>query len=177
VTNPLFESVDALLDALARGAHANDEPDLDVLSHSLQCGHLLRTEHDDAELAIAGLVHDVWDAVAPGDHVDHDRRGAALIEPLLGPRVATLVAGHVEAKRYLVAMDARYTSALSLRSSATLVAQGHAMTTEEARAFEANDLFDSLVTLRRADERAKVPGATVPQLAEWRSLLLQLTTR
>jgi predicted HD phosphohydrolase len=177
VTVAPFESVDALLNALARGKNANDEPNLDVLSHSLQCAHLLRTENNDAELATAGLVHDVWDAVAPGDHTDHDTRGAALVAPLLGSRVATLVAGHVQAKRYLVTMDAHYRDALSGRSTVTLAAQGDAMTGDEARAFETTYMFEALIALRRADERAKVPGAAVPPLAEWRSLLLQVAAR
>ena len=172
-----FESVDALIDALALGTHAHDEPDLDVLSHSLQCGHLLRNEQDDLELAVAGLVHDVWDAAAPGDHTDHDTRGAALVEALLGSRVATLVAGHVQAKRYLVVNDARYRDELSSRSTVTLAAQGDAMTDDEARAFEATETFEALITLRRADERAKIPGAVVPPLDEWRPLLMQLATR
>jgi predicted HD phosphohydrolase len=177
VTVAPFESIDALLAALASGAHAHDEPNLDVLSHSLQCGHLLHTEQDDLELAVAGLVHDIWDATSPGDHTDHDTRGAALVEPLLGSRVATLVAGHVQAKRYLVAMDARYRNGLSDRSSVTLAAQGDAMTDDEVRDFEASPGWETLVLLRRADERAKVPGAVVPPLAEWRASLLQLTTR
>jgi predicted HD phosphohydrolase len=174
VTVAPFESVDALLDALARGSDANDEPNLDVLAHSLQCGQLLQRETDDADLVVAGLVHDIWDAAAPGDHTDHDTRGAALVAPLLGSRVATLVAGHVQAKRYLVTMDARYRNALSGRSVVTLAAQGDAMTDDEARAFEATEMFDAVIALRRADERAKVPGAVVPPLAEWRPLLLQV---
>jgi predicted HD phosphohydrolase len=177
VTVTPFESVDVLIDALVLGANEHDEPNLDVLSHSLQCGHLLRTEQDDPELAVAGLVHDVWDAVEPGDHADHAARGAELVAPLLGWRVATLVAGHVHAKRYLVSVDARYRDALSDRSRATLLAQGNAMTDDEARAFEATEIFDALIALRQADERAKVPGALVPPLVEWRPLLLQLAAR
>jgi predicted HD phosphohydrolase len=167
-----FASVDTLLAALAAGATANDEADLDVLSHSLQCGHRLRTEHpDDADLAIAGLVHDVWDAVSGGDHTDHDTRGAALVEPLLGPRVARLVAGHVAAKRYLVATDAAYRDQLSGRSTDTLRAQGGALDDAERDGLAASPDFEAMLTLRRADERAKVPGAAVPDLASWRDLL------
>ena len=62
-----------------------DEPTLDGLAHALQCGAILRVEHpDDPELAVAGLVHDIADIVYPDDHTDHDRRGAELVEPLLG---------------------------------------------------------------------------------------------
>jgi predicted HD phosphohydrolase len=172
-----FASVDELLDALAAGATVNDEPDLDVCSHSLQCGQLLRVEHaDDPELAVAGLVHDVWDAVS-ADHDDHDRRGAALVEPLLGARVARLVAGHVLAKRYLVARDPAYGDGLSGRSTATLAFQGGKLDDHEAAALEASRDFEAIIALRRADERAKVPGASVPGLPSWRELLLAVSAR
>ena len=168
-----FPDVDALLAALADGTRANDEPELDVLAHSLQCGHLLRTEHpDDTELAIAGLVHDVWDAVVPGDHDDHDTRGAVLVEPLLGARVARLVAGHVTAKRYLVATDASYGARLSGRSTDTLGRQGGALDAAEIASLSESPDFAATLTLRRADERAKVRGAVVPGLDSWRDVLL-----
>jgi predicted HD phosphohydrolase len=167
-----FASVDEVLTALAAGATANDEADLDVLAHSLQCGHLLRTEHPaDADLAVAGLVHDVWDAVSGGDHADHDARGAALVEPLLGPRVARLVAGHVVAKRYLVATDAAYRDQLSGRSTDTLQVQGGALDDAERDQLARSPDFEAMLTLRRADERAKVLGARVPGLDAWRDLL------
>ena len=78
-------TVDDLVTLLARGARVRDEPELDGLAHALQCAAILRAEHpDDAELAVAGLVHDISDIAHPDDHTDHDRRGAALVGPLLG---------------------------------------------------------------------------------------------
>ena len=78
-------SVPDLVALLARGAGVRDEPELDGLAHALQCGAILRAEHpDDPELAVAGLVHDIADIAYPDDHTDHDRRGATLVEPLLG---------------------------------------------------------------------------------------------
>src|SRR5262245_8425596 len=123
-TRPLT-SVDDCLVTLARGADARDEAHIDVLAHSLQCGAILLDEHpDDLELAIAGLLHDIADAVTPDDHRGHDQRGAALVRPLFGDRVAKLVASHVIAKRYLVSTEPGYRDRLSTRSVATLVAQG-----------------------------------------------------
>ncbi len=173
-----FETVDDLLTALARGAAAHDEPGFDVLAHSLQCGALLRAEHpDDPELAAAGLVHDVWDAVVPDDHRDHETRGAALVEPLLGARTARLVAGHVLAKRYLVATERGYADGLSARSFDTLAEQGGALDDDALANVARSRDFDAMVALRRADERAKVPGAVVPDLSSWRDLLLQVSRR
>lgn len=160
-----------MLAALAAGARAFDEPGLDALSHALQCGDLLRREHPaDPQLAVAGLVHDVADAVSP-DHTDHERRGAALVAPLLGPRVAKLVGAHVVAKRYLVATDPTYRARLSDRSAETLAQQGEALDARLVRSLARAPDLDAILALRRADERAKVPGAVVPALDAWRDLL------
>jgi predicted HD phosphohydrolase len=173
-----FEHVDDVLTALARGVDTHDEPGFDVLAHSLQCADLLGREHpDDPELVVAGLLHDLWDAVSPNDHADHEARGAALVEPLFGVRVAELIGGHVRAKRYLVAVDAAYRDALSSRSVATLSVQGDALDATEIRDFEVSTLADALVRLRRADERAKVPGAPVAPLASWRDLCIHVSGR
>src|SRR5207247_10325159 len=102
-------SVSDLVALLARGWGVRDEPELDGLAHALQCAAVLREQHpDDIELAVAGLVHDIADIAYPNDHADHDRRGAELVGPLLGARVARLVGAHVIAKRYLVTTDPAY---------------------------------------------------------------------
>ena len=168
-------TVDDLVTLLARGARVRDEPELDGLAHALQCAAILRAEHpDDAELAVAGLVHDISDIAHPDDHTDHDRRGAALVEPLLGPRVARLVGAHVLAKRYLVSTDPAYRSRLSVRSIETLAAQGDALADAELAALRADPDRDAILELRRADERAKDPTARVPDLESWRTLLAEV---
>src|SRR5262245_57166340 len=164
-------SVDELVELLARGSAVRDEPELDGLAHALQCAAILRAEHpDDAELAVAGLVHDISDIAHPDDHTDHDRRGAALVEQLLGPRVARLVGAHVVAKRYLVTTDPAYRGQLSRRSIETLAAQGDALADTELAALSADPDRDAILELRRADERAKDPNARVPGLDSWRPL-------
>jgi predicted HD phosphohydrolase len=165
-------SVPDLMDLLARGSLVRDEPSLDGLAHALQCGAILTTEHpDDPELAVAGLVHDVSDIAYPDDHSDHDRRGAELVEPLLGPRVARLVAAHVVAKRYLVSTDPAYRAQLSRRSAETLAMQGDALPDGDLAALAADPDLEAILELRRADERAKDPAAQVPGLDEWRARL------
>ena len=168
-------SVDELLALLARGAEVYDEPDVDALSHALQCGALLRHEHpDDPELAVAGLVHDISDIADPDDHRDHDRRGAELVRPLLGDRVAALVGAHVIAKRYLVATDATYRASLSARSIETLAEQGDALAEPELMG---NPDFDAMLSLRRADERAKQTDVALAGLETWRGLLEEVARR
>jgi len=168
-------SVAELVALLARGATIRDEPEIDGLAHALQCGALLRAEHpDDPELAVAGLVHDIADVVYPDDHTDHDRRGAALVGDLLGPRIAHLVGAHVVAKRYLVTIDPAYRSRLSLRSVETLAVQGDALPEAERAALGADPDLAAILELRRADERAKDPTAQVPGLDAWSATLESL---
>jgi predicted HD phosphohydrolase len=169
-------SVDELLALLARGAGVHDEPDVDGLAHALQCGANLRASRPgDAELAVAGLVHDIADIAFPHDHGDHARRGADLVEPLLGARVARLVGAHVEAKRYLVATDPQYRTQLSPRSIETLQLQGDGLDADSIAALASDPDLDAILALRRADERAKDPDARPPALDSWRPVLVQLS--
>ncbi len=168
-------SVPDLLALLARGDTVRDEPTLDGLAHALQCGAILRVEHPhDPELAVAGLVHDIADIAYPYDHTDHDRRGAELVGPLLGPRVARLVGAHVVAKRYLVTTNPGYRKRLSARSVETLAAQGDALADAEMSALAADPDLEAILDLRRADERAKDPDALVSGLESWRPLLSEI---
>lgn len=164
-----FATPDALVDALAAGARGHDEGEpVDALAHSLQCGALLAEQHpDDVELQVAGLVHDVGSLIEPGRPATHARTGAAAVRGLLGPRVAALVEGHDQAKRYLVSSDPDYRELLSEISVVTLTLQGGEMTASERSAFETGEHFEALVALRRADDAAKVPGCRVEGLKRW----------
>jgi predicted HD phosphohydrolase len=165
-------SVADLLALLEQGSGVRDEPTLDGLAHALQCGAILRVEHPaDPELAVAGLVHDIADIAYPDDHTDHDRRGAELVAPLLGPRVAHLVGAHVIAKRYLITTDPAYRRRLSARSAETLAVQGDALADADLEALAADPDLAAILDLRRADERAKDPDALVSGLESWRQLL------
>ena len=176
-TGAPIENVDALLDLLADCAAHADEEDVDLLAHSLQCGQRLReVAPDDLELQVSGLVHDVGTALVPNAPDRHARTGADAVRTLLGARVARLVAGHAEAKRYLVAVDASYRAALSARSIVTLAAQGGPLGQREVAAFARGRDAEALVTLRQADDAAKVPGAAVAGLDSWRPSITALVT-
>jgi predicted HD phosphohydrolase len=176
-----FADIDALFDALRASADADDEGGLPILEHCLQCAARLRSSHaDDTELQVAGLVHDLgWLELVDGRwtlrlDATHDVSGRVLVAPLLGPRVASLVGGHVAAKRYLLATDAEYAALLSARSEVTLGFQGGVMTTAEVDEFEQRPDRDDLVALRRADDAAKVRNATVDALETWRPVVEQV---
>jgi predicted HD phosphohydrolase len=171
-------SVDALFALLSASAAHDDGEAVDLLAHGLQCAHVLSLESPaDLELQVAGLVHDVYHAVDPTADAVHDREGARLVEPLLGSRVARLVAGHVIAKRYLISTDPSYGDVLSPRSVETLGHQGGGLDADGLRRFERSPDRDAMLALRRADDRAKVPGAVVPSLSHWRPVVEEVAAR
>ena len=154
-----------LLEALG-SVPSEDIDGLSELDHGLQCAHrLARRRPLDIELQLAGLVHDVGHQFGPDDR--HGDIGGDLVRPLLGERVAALVAAHVPAKRYLVATDTRYARRLSSISSATLTVQGGPLVEAEAVAFRSLPCFEDAIELRRADDGGKVPGRKVPGLDRW----------
>jgi predicted HD phosphohydrolase len=99
------------------------------------------------------------------------------VRTVLGERVAGIVALHVEAKRYLVATDRNYKERLASDSVASLGRQGGALTAAEATAFLGRPWASDAVTLRRADDVAKVDGLGVDGLDEWVPLLQQLSEK
>ena len=89
--------------------------DVSQLAHSLQAATLAR-RRGDSELVLAALLHDLGH-FAPSDRFEmtplgrkhHEHVGADLLRGLgFSERVAELVAGHVDAKRYLVATRPSY---------------------------------------------------------------------
>lgn len=164
--------VDELCEVLARGAELDDGEPVDLLAHALQCAAILAlVAPDDRELQIAGLVHDIGSVLEPDQPTTHATTGAALVEPLLGARVAWLVANHANAKRYLVAIDPGYRDHLSPRSRETLDAQGGPLDDDAVTTLWRAPDLGALLTLRAADDDAKVPGRVVPDLERWRSRL------
>ena len=183
MTGAPITDVDSLLGVLESGAGETDAEDVDLHTHGLQCAALLAaTAPDDHELQVAGLVHDVGTVLWPGRPRTHARAGAATVADLLGGRVAWLVGHHDEAKRYLVTVDRDYESRLSAGSVHTLEVQGGRLDDAERTRLEAEPWLDDVLTLRRADDDAKVPGRDVPPLSHWRPTvervqLLASTTR
>ena len=172
VSAELPADVDGILDLLEESAEFDDGEAVDLLTHALQCASLLAESHpSDLELQVAGLVHDLGHVLLPGDDLRHPAASAGLVAHVLGERVAFLVRHHADAKRYLVDTDPKYVEALSPRSRESLVAQGGPLAPEERALLEHSHDIDALCALRRADDAAKVPGATTPALLTWLPVL------
>ena len=114
---------------------ARREP-VTALEHALQCAQLAEFAHAEPELVVAALLHDVGRFVSPGDlgwkNIDdvddrHEVRAAAVLAPHFDAAAVEPVRLHVEAKRYLTAVDPSYMDALSPASVHSLVLQGGPM--------------------------------------------------
>ncbi len=150
------------------------------LEHALQCAHLASLAGGDDELVLAALLHDIghlFDTQATiRDErvgvVNHDELGGQwLLERGFSPRLARLVASHVDAKRYLTATNAGYLNRLSPASTETLALQGGPMTAFEVEKFAANPDLRDILRLRSWDEMAKDPAWRGPSLEEYLPLL------
>jgi phosphonate degradation associated HDIG domain protein len=170
------------LGILARASESGyfGEP-VSQLAHALQCAHFARRAGGDDELVLAALLHDIGHLVAAPDApqmealgvVGHEAIGAEYLRARgFSTRVAELVRGHVQAKRYLTAADPAYLRRLSPASRRTLDFQGGPMRVDELAAFACDPLFADKLRLRRFDEAAKQTELAVEPCETYRPLIL-----
>ena len=150
------------------------------LEHALQTAEQAVAEGGSDEEIIAALLHDIGHIWPEADSlvtdvgvVEHDRIGAEVLLRLgFSEAVAQTVAGHVAAKRYLVANDADYGATLSPASVESLRLQGGPMSAEESERFAAAPWHRGSVRVRVWDDRAKTPGTPTAPLESYRDILL-----
>jgi len=155
-----------------------------ALEHALQCAQLAEWANADASLVAAALLHDVGhglaaEAVLKSERVDdrHEMLALPFLAEHFGVDVTEPVRLHVQAKRYLVRVDAGYAAQLSAASVHSLGLQGGAMDDAEVAAFEALPFAEQAVLLRRWDDGAKLPGRRTPPLDYYLALLDDLLQR
>ncbi len=150
--------------------------------HAEQCAWWALQADADEELILAALLHDIGhlleDEAAIRDEqvgvINHDELGAKwLLDRGFSPRLAALVGGHVDAKRYLTATQPGYYDKLSVASRETLRLQGGPMPPEEAAHFGAAAELKDILRLRTWDELAKDPTWQGPSLESYRPLLIR----
>ncbi len=153
------------------------------LDHALQTAALAQADGAPDHLVAAALLHDVGHLVADDnvaldedltEDFHHERVGARYLARWFGPEVTAPVALHVAAKRYLCAIEPGYLDDLSPSSARSLGLQGGPMSPAEVEAFERLAHHDAATLVRRWDDRAKVAGLAVADLATYRSLLARL---
>jgi phosphonate degradation associated HDIG domain protein len=183
----LIDRIERLFARHGRGLYdgLRAEP-VTALEHALQCAQLAEWAHADSALVAAALLHDIGHFLEEGDEsldLDdlsddrHEERAVPFLARAFDASVTEPVRLHVQAKRYLVRIDARYAETLTPASQHSLQLQGGPMSDAEMRRFEALPFAMDAVQLRRWDDLAKVPGKRTPPLAYYLALLDELRMR
>lgn len=153
------------------------------LDHALQCAQLAEAAGETESTVVAALLHDMGHIVGTNQAIDkhagegdsampakddlHQFVALPFLRSLFPDAVLEPIKLHVDAKRYLCAVDAAYWDALSRASKHSLVLQGGAFDAAQVHAFEALPFCQEAVRLRRYDDLAKVPGAPTAGLAHF----------
>jgi phosphonate degradation associated HDIG domain protein len=170
--------VDDLFDILAgAGADRYGDECVSQLEHALQCAYLAERETSDPALITAALLHDVGHLMhklgdnAARDGIDdrHEMLGYKFLRKHFGDEVSEPVRLHVDAKRYLCAIESKYFDTLSPASVRSLELQGGPFSDAEVEAFYARPFAREAIKVRRWDERAKIAGLETPDLRHFRA--------
>lgn len=149
--------------------------------HALQCAAQAEAEGASPELISACLLHDFGHLVhALGEaHLDegvddaHQYIVLPYLRALFPDAVLQPIRLHVDAKRYLCAVEPGYWNDLSAASKRSLELQGGVFSPDEANAFMLQPYAGDAVRLRRWDDLAKTKGRVTPELAHFSPYLRQ----
>lgn len=157
------------------------------LEHALQCAHLAERANEAPETVVAALLHDLGHMLSaerapvadqdglPAKDDLHQFVALPFLRSLFPDAVLEPIKLHVDAKRYLCAVDAGYWAELSPASKHSLELQGGRYDDAQVRAFEDLTFYAEAVRLRRYDDLAKVPGQVTAPLAHYAALMGQVT--
>ncbi len=159
------------------------------LEHALQCATFAEAADQPTAMIVSCLFHDIGhlliepfqhlepfqhpfaDGIA-SDHDTHADRASAALRELFSPAVTEPIRLHVEAKRYLCAVEPGYWQSLSTASQQSLGRQGGIFGLEAAQAFIAQPYAAEAVQLRRWDDLAKVVGLPTADLSHFAPMLM-----
>ena len=165
--------------SLYEGARA--EP-VTARAHALQCAQLAEWADAPPPLVAAALLHDIGHFIAPDAALQplddvHELRALGFLVCHFGAEVVEPIRLHVQAKRYLVAVEPGYSATLSPASAHTLRLQGGAMSPDELHLFDTLPHSAEALALRRWDDLAKRPERRTPPLAYYLTLLESVRLR
>jgi len=149
------------------------------LEHALQSAALAEASGEQPAMILASLLHDLGhffeaefeQAMSSTLDARHEHMGSRYLSRWLGAEVTEPIRLHVEAKRYLCAVQPAYLKTLSDASIHSLSIQGGPMSAEEIAIFESCPFSSEAVRLRQYDDQAKIIGMTTPDLAHFLSLI------
>ncbi|MFO0996757.1 MAG: HD domain-containing protein [Alphaproteobacteria bacterium] len=172
------DGIEALLELLARQGQRSYQENVTQLDHALQAAALAESEGASAALVTAALLHDVGHllegdegAALHGIDDRHEVHGSSYLAQWFGAEVTRPIRLHVDAKRYLCAVEPDYAANLSEASVRSLALQGGPFDPEAAERFLRQPHAADAVRLRRWDEGAKQVGAAPPPLEHFRRYL------
>ena len=153
--------------------------------HALQAATFAERDGADPALIVAALLHDVGhllhdlpeDAPEHGVDDDHEDLAAQWLAGRFVNEVVAPVSMHVEAKRYLCAVEPEYLAILSIPSLTSLALQGGPMSPGEVRKFESRPHHQAAVRLRRWDDEAKDPELETPPIEHFAPLIDQVVIK
>lgn len=170
-----------VLDILAtRGNAQYGREAVSQLEHALQCATLAEESDRSPDVITACLLHDIGhllhnlgdDVAERGLDDRHEYRAMPLLQSLFKPSTTEPIRLHVDAKRYLCAVDSSYWVSLSPASKRSLELQGGIFSPEVADSFIAQPYAEDAVQLRIWDDRAKVASLSTPDLAHFIPVLV-----
>ena len=168
-----------------RGAESYLGECVSMSEHMLQAACLAEKQNASDPVIAAALLHDIGhytnefadDALDQGINNFHDIAGAQILEPYFPGPVVDCIRYHVDAKRYLCAVESSYFGQLSEASVHTLNLQGGPMSTDETAEFARQPHLDNIIQVRRWDEQAKMVGAQTPNFSHYVPLLKSVQLR
>jgi phosphonate degradation associated HDIG domain protein len=149
------------------------------IEHALQCAMLAERAEADGTLVTASLLHDLGhllhslgdDPAAGGVDDVHQFIALPFLRSVFPESVLGPIRLHVDAKRYLCAVEPGYWEALSPASKRSLELQGGIYSPAEAQSFMDQAFAEDAVNLRRWDDRAKTPGLPTPPLSHFATVM------
>lgn len=177
-------SVQDVVDLFLQWGTERYDESVSQLDHALQTAAHARAEGATDALVVAALLHDTGHLLELRDggltsgqvaeDLAHEAAGARWLGALFPASVTGPIALHVAAKRYRCAVEPGYHQGLSSGSQRSLVRQGGPMSPNEQQRFASHPAHTDAVRLRGWDDAGKVSDLTVPDLANYRSLLVEV---
>lgn len=171
--------IDDIFHLFARFGTGRYGEDLTLELHMMQSAAMAEALGAPPHIVVAALLHDVGHFLHAGGEVSaigghdfqHEALGAAWLSRGFGEEVTVPIALHVQAKRYLCAIEPGYLDRLSTASRHSLALQGGVMTGGEVAGFASGPASTAAVILRRCDDLGKDVATRVGGLDRFRPLL------
>lgn len=185
--------VDRLFEIFTRhGVRSYQEGGVSMSEHMLQTATAAEGASAPPNVVAAALLHDVGHFITDFAKLEddpkhasmleatvdrrHENAGAALLQPYFPPDVVEPIRLHVQAKRYLSAVEKDYVKTLAPQALHTLGLQGGPMSPDDIAVFEENPYGQTAAMLRRWDDAAVAPGLKTPDFEHYRAVLEDLLT-